>query len=143
MSKTHALAGKVVFQINKGELCLFEEILQNMGYIQCCSGLHECKTFKLLPDENFTYKQIDYLEHCPICGHTVLQLSKIDNSNSVTIYRIKNQKARTFFEKYTKDMIEEKSDSCNIFFKNSGKFYLNYNEYGKKRKCYSNLSSMK
>lgn len=114
-----------------------------MGFIQCCSKLHNCRTFILPADKEYTYKQIDYLETCPICGHTVLQLSKIDSFQKITIYRIKNKKARTFFEKYSKDMTELKQINGNIFYKNSGKFYLNYNEYGKKRKCYSNLSSMK
>ena len=114
-----------------------------MGYIQCCSKLHECKTFKLQTDTNYKDKQVDYLENCPVCNHTVLQLTKIDNKNNISVYRITNQKARKFFEKYKNIMTEEIKNSKNIFYKNCGKFYLNYNEYGKKKKCYSNLSSMK
>lgn len=114
-----------------------------MGYIQCCSKLHECKTFKLQTDTNYKDKQVDYLENCPVCNHTVLQLTKIDNKNNISVYRITNQKARKFFEKYKNIMTEEIKNTKNIFYKNCGKFYLNYNEYGKKKKCYSNLSSMK
>ena len=113
-----------------------------MGYIQCCSGLHQCKTFELKPDEKFKIKEMNYLEECPFCGHTVLQLLKIDLQNNIINYRITNKKARKFFKKYKKDILREKKEQSN-FVKPQGKFYLNYNEYGRKRKCYSNLSSMK
>ncbi len=114
-----------------------------MGYIQCCGGLRECKTFELIPDEEFTIKELDYMETCPVCGHTVLQLTKIDKLNKISVYRITNKKARKFFEKYQKDILKEKITYDNSFAKAYGKFYLNYNEYGRKKKCYSNLSSMK
>lgn len=114
-----------------------------MGYIQCCSALHLCRTFLLKTDDKNIYKQIDYLEECPICGHTVLQLTKVNLNRKIEVYRIKNKKARTFLEKYSKDIIKETNISANIYYKNRGKFYLNYNEYGKVKKCYSNLSGMK
>ena len=114
-----------------------------MGYIQCCSALHKCRTFLFKCDNQSIYKQVDYLEKCPICGHTVLQLTKIDTKNIILFYRIKNKKARTCLEKYSKDIIEEKTNSSNKYIKYQGKFYLNYNEYGKIKKCYSNLSTLK
>lgn len=114
-----------------------------MGYIQCCGGLRECKTFELIPDEEFIIKELDYLEECPVCGHTILQLTKLSKSGKIYVYRITNKKARKFFEKYSKDIVEEKKEFENFIFKSHGKFYLNYNEYGRKKKCYSNLSSMK
>ncbi len=113
-----------------------------MGYLQCCGGLRECRTFELIPDEKYKIKEMDYLEECPVCGHTVLQLTRIDFKNNVSGYRITNKKARKFFEKYHKDIYQEKKESS-VFVKQQGKFYLNYNEYGKKKKCYSNLSSLK
>lgn len=113
-----------------------------MGYIQCCGGLRECKSFELFPDDEFKIKEMLYLEECPVCGHTVLQLIKVDLQNNISKYRITNKKARKFFEKYSKDISKEIIEQVN-FVKPQGKFYLNYNEYGRKRKCYSNLSSMK
>lgn len=114
-----------------------------MGYIQCCSALHKCRTFLFKTDKTTVFKQVDYLEKCPICGHTVLQLSKVDLQNKISVYRIKNKKARTFLEKYTKDIIKEEENFSNKYIRYRGKFYLNYNEYGKIKRCYSNLSTMK
>ena len=114
-----------------------------MGYIQCCGGLRPCKSYELKPDKNFIIKDLDYLDMCPICGHTVLQLTRLNLKNEISIYRLTNQKAKKFFKKYQKDIIKEIFNSENIFVKTGGKFYLNYNEYGRKKKCYSNLSSLK
>lgn len=113
-----------------------------MGYVQCCSALHKCRTFLFKTYNNVIFKQVDYLEKCPICGHTVLQLTKINLENKILVYRIKNKKARTFLEKYSKDIIKEETIS-NKYIRYHGKFYLNYNEYGKIKKCYSNLRTMK
>ena len=142
MNKAHTRAGKVVFQINEGQYCLFREKIE-MGYIQCCGGLQRCRTFELKSDENFKYKELDYLECCPVCGHTILQLTRTDFKNEISIYRINNKKAKAFFEKYKKDIVKEIFNYENACIASKSKFYLNYNEYGHKRKCYSNLSSMK
>lgn len=114
-----------------------------MGYVHCCGGLRLCKTFELKTDEKYKIKELSYLEECPICGHTVLQLTKVDFLNKISIYRLNNKKAKKFLEKYSKDIVKEIDIQENFAFKAFGKFYLNYNEYGRKRKCYSNLSSMK
>ena len=114
-----------------------------MGYIHCCGSLRKCHTYELKPDEKYKIKELNFLEECPVCNHTVLQLTRLDNTNNVNIYRIINKKARKFFEKYKKDIIKEIKDFEISKIINYGKFYLNYNEYGKKKKCYSNLSSMK
>ena len=114
-----------------------------MGYIHCCGALRECRAFELKPDEKFKIKELHFLEECPVCGNCILQLTRVDLLNKVNIYRITNKKAKKFFEKYSKDIIKE-IDKCEMFApKSNGKFYLNYNEYGRKKKCYSNLSSMK
>ncbi len=114
-----------------------------MGYIQCCGGLRECRSFELIPDEIFIIKELDYLEECPVCGHTVLQLTKLNKQNVISVYRITNKKAKKLFEKCNKYIMKEIENYEGFFVKSCGKFYLNYNEYGRKKKCYSNLSSMK
>lgn len=114
-----------------------------MGYIHCCGGLRACKTFELKSDEKYKIKELNYLEECPICGHTILQLTRLSTINKISIYRLINKKAKIFFEKYSKDIVKEIDKPENFAFKSNGKFYLNYNEYGRKRRCYSNLSSMK
>lgn len=113
-----------------------------MGYIHCCAGLRKAKSYSISPEENYLLAQVDYLEKCPICGHTVTQLTRIDFDNNVSVCRKINEKARKLFEKL-KDLIifEKKSEPTRI--KVHSKFYLNYNEFGVKKKCYSNLSTLK
>ncbi len=114
-----------------------------MGYVHCCGALRECRTFEMKPDEKFKKKELDYLLTCPVCGHTVLQLTRVDIYNNLAVYRLNNKKAKKFFEKYSKDIVKEIFIYDLPVIKTNSKFYLNYNEYGKKKRCYSNLSSMK
>lgn len=113
-----------------------------MGYIHCCAGLRESKTYSILPEESYRFAQIDYLEECPVCGHTVTQLTRIDFENNVSVCRKINDKARKLFNKLKNSILFEKKDE-GIRLKVYSKFYLNYNEFGVKKKCYSNLSSLK
>lgn len=88
------------------------------------------------------FAQVDYLEECPVCGHTVVQLTRIDFENNVSICRKINDKARKLFNKL-KNLIlfEKKTEGMRL--KVHSKFYLHYNEFGVKKKCFSNLSSLK
>jgi hypothetical protein len=113
-----------------------------MGYIHCCAGLRKSKTYCISPEDNYLLAQMDYLEECPICGHTVVQLTKIDLDNNVSVCRKINEKARKLFEKLKNSILfEKKTEGARV--KAHSKFYLYYNEYGVKKKCYSNLSTMK
>lgn len=114
----------------------------DLGYIHCCSGLRKAKTFSILPEEGYSMAQVDYLEECPVCGHSIIQLTRIDFDNNVSICRKVNEKARRFFNKL-KNLIryEKKSNEPNFMY--HSKFYLQYNEFGVKKKCYSNLSTLK
>lgn len=113
-----------------------------MGYIHCCAGLRKSKTYAISPEENYSFAQVDYLENCPICGHTVAQLTRIDFDNNVSICRKINDKARRLFHKLKKIILFERNSESSCP-KTYSKFYLNYNEFGVKKKCYSNLSSLK
>lgn len=113
-----------------------------MGYIHCCAGLRKAKTYSISPDEEYLMAQVDYLEKCPICGHTVTQLTRIDFNNKISICRKINNKARIFFNKIKNSILfEQKTEYSGS--KNYSNFYLNYNEFGIKKKCYSNLSTLK
>lgn len=113
-----------------------------MGYIHCCGALHKTRTYRLVPQGNFVLSEIDYLVKCPVCGHTVVQLTRIDGDDNISVVRKVNKKAREFFNKLkTKILYEIKPVNYNIV--NSGKFYLNYNEFGVKKRCYSNLRTLK
>jgi len=113
-----------------------------LGYIHCCAGLRKSKCYSLLPEKDYYLAQVDYLETCPICGHTVLQLTRIDYKNKVSVCRKINFKARQLFDKLKKFILDEKKSEYALLATHS-KFYLNYNEFGVKKKCYSNLSTLK
>lgn len=113
-----------------------------MGYIHCCSGLRKSKSYSISPEKDYLFAQIDYLEECPVCGHTIAQLIRIDSNNKVSICRKVNEKAKKLFEKLKNSILFEKYvESTRI--KTASKFYLSYNEFGVKKKCYSNLSTIK
>lgn len=113
-----------------------------MGYIHCCGALHKTRSFCLVPQENFVLCELDYLGKCPVCGHTVTQLTRIDENDNISIVRKINKKAREFFTKLKKDILYE-IRPVNYNKITGSKFYLNYNEYGVKKRCYSNLSKLK
>lgn len=112
-----------------------------MGYIHCCGALHKTKSYKLSPKADFVLCELDYLKRCPICNHTVVQLTRIDKNNQISTIRKTNDKANAFFEKLKKYILyEETTQKIPAHY---GKFYLNYNEYGIIKRCYSNLSALK
>ncbi len=113
-----------------------------MGYIHCCGGLRKTRSFRLSPQDDFVLCELDYLNKCPVCGHTAVQLTRIDKDNNISTIRKTNSKALKFFSKLKdKILYEEKTfNNLNTF---SGRFYLYYNEYGVRKRCYSNLKNLK
>lgn len=112
-----------------------------MGYIHCCGALHKTRSYKMLPQEGFVLCELDYLNKCPVCGHTVVQVTRVDKNNNITTVRKTNKKAKLFFDKIKKFILYELVPQKIPV--NYGKFYLNYNEYGVLKRCYSNLSRLK
>lgn len=115
---------------------------ESMGYIHCCGALHKTRTFKLAPQGKFLICELDYLTKCPVCGHTVVQLTRIDNEKKLSVIRKVNAKAKAFYQKIKSKLLCE-IKIINYNSQNYGKFYLNYNEFGIKKRCYSNLSTLK
>ncbi len=113
-----------------------------MGYIHCCGALHKTKTFRIVPQDNFVLCEADYLPKCPVCGHTVVQLTRIDENDNISVIRRINKKARSFLEKLKKCVLYE-IRPINYNRQNLGSFYLNYNEFGVIKRCYSNLKTLK
>lgn len=113
-----------------------------LGYIHCCSGLRKSRSYSVAPEKNYLFVQIDYLDECPVCGHTIVQLTRIDTDNNVSICTKANEKARKLFESLRDSILFEKKTESGRVRVNS-KFYLSYNEFGVKKKCYSNLSTLK
>ena len=114
----------------------------SMGYIHCCGALHKTKTFRLVPQENFLLCELDYLSKCPVCGHSVCQLTRINKENNISVIRKINQKARGFFSKLKNSILYE-IRPANYKPLYTSKLYLNYNEFGVKKRCYSNLRALK
>ena len=119
-------------------ISVHEEI--SMGYIHCCGALHKTRTFKLVPQQGYLLCEVDVLTKCPTCGHKVIHLTRITSGGDVVTVRKKNKKAENFFKRIKNSILYE---IRHINYTNYGTFYLNYNEYGVIKRCYSNLSNMR
>lgn len=113
-----------------------------LGYIHCCGGLRKSKSYSIVPEKKYLSARLDYLEQCPVCGHTVTQLTRMDFDNRISTCRKVNDKARQLFETLQNSIIAQENSFPN-YSPTRSKFYLYYNEYGVKKKCYSNLSTLK
>jgi len=81
-----------------------------MGYIHCCGGLRKTKSFRLSPQDNFVLCELDYLEKCPVCGTSLIQITRIDKDNNISTIRKSKDKAQKFFDKIkTKSSIRKLS----------------------------------
>ena len=78
-----------------------------MGYIHCCGALHRTKTFRLVPQDKFMLCEVDYLSKCPVCGHTVVQLTRIDKDDNISVVRKVNKKAKDFLTKLKNKVLYE------------------------------------
>ena len=76
----------------------------------------------------------------PVCNNTIIQITRIDKENNVSTVRKNNKKGIELFKKLKNKILYEEK---NYKIENQNKFYLHYNEYGKKKKCFSNLSNLK
>ena len=113
-----------------------------MGYIHCCSGLHKTRSFVVVPNMGFISCEMDYLKKCPVCGNLIVQLTRIADKDNVSAIRYHNSDAIAFLKKIKPKILYEKK-FVDYSKTKRGKFYLNYNEYGVKKRCYSNLSNLK
>lgn len=113
-----------------------------MGYIHCCGGLRKTRSFVLAPYKNFILCELDILNQCPVCEHFCIQLTRLNSENQISTIRYTNKKAKEFLQKIKSKILYERKNYA-YSLRNSGKFYLNYNEYGVKKRCYSNISTLK
>ncbi len=113
-----------------------------MGYIHCCGSLHKTKTFKIVPENNYLECELDILHQCPKCGSNIFQLTRINNKNELSVIRKSNNKGKKFFERLKSKILYEIKIIDYKKFSHTN-FYLNYNEFGIKKRCYSNFSSLK
>lgn len=114
-----------------------------MGVIHCCGGLRKSKSYLLQVQDGFLQVRMDWLESCPVCSHTVLQLTRLNYKNEISVVRKVNSKARKLREKLESSIILEITKNQSIQPSSGSSFYLFYNDFGKKKKCFSNLSTLK
>jgi hypothetical protein len=113
-----------------------------MGVLHCCGGYRKTRRFILSPQGGYKEAVLDYLRECPVCGHTVVQVTRIDFDNNVSLCRKINEKGRNLYDNVEASILYEENPDFKVMGKTL-KFFLNYNEFGTKKKCYSNLSSLK
>lgn len=113
-----------------------------MGYIHCCGALRKTKSYAIVPCDKFVLCELDVLSKCPVCGHLVVQLTRVSDKDEISTVRKINSKAKKFFKSLEKAILYEKVPQ-KVPRYGHGKFYLNYNEFGVKKRCYSNLSTLK
>lgn len=112
-----------------------------MGFIHCCGGLRNTRTFKLAPHGKFVVCEVDYLKKCPVCGQSATQLTRIDKDDNISVVKKTKAKAEVFLKRLKKFFLYEETKTAYKGYMHK-KFYLNYNEYGVKKRCYSNLSTL-
>lgn len=112
-----------------------------MGYIHCCGALRKTRTYEI-NDAGNKYKTciLDVLQCCPVCQNYIVQLTRVDFMNNICSIRKRNSKAVKFFLKLKKYIIHEFD---NFKIPHGSKFFLYYNEFGTKKRCYSSLHSLK
>lgn len=113
-----------------------------MGYIHCCGALRKTKSYRLVPRDKFVLCELDVLKKCPVCGHMVVQLTRVSDTDEISTVRKVNAKAKRFFESLQKFILYEETPPS-VPRTGQGKFYLNYNEFGVQKRCYSNLRNLK
>ena len=112
-----------------------------MGYLHCCGALRRSESYSLVPQDGFLMAEMDILEECPVCGHYVVQLTRIDLNNEISFVRKSNLHARKLYYNLKTSILRKQEKRFSL--KSQGKSYLCYNEFGKKKRCYSNLSTLK
>lgn len=113
-----------------------------MGFIHCCGALRRSLTYSLTPQEGYLIAEADVLECCPVCGHYIVQLTRIDFEHEVSSVRKSNMHARRLFSNIKTSILYLQKYRYSPLNSSKSNFYLSYNEYGVKKRCYSNLSTM-
>lgn len=110
-----------------------------MFKVECCGSFRKADIYELVTDKKEEYKLLKTFR-CPICKQVNTLLEKKTFDGNISYVRFKGRKAEQFLDR----------QYCNIMFEIkpqvqycSSNFYLKYSEYGKVKKCFSNLSTLK
>lgn len=114
---------------------------ESMLGVYCCEKVRTARVFRLEPRDGYVFCEASYLKSCPVCSNAVLQLERYDAKGIRSVLRYKGSRAQRTFSSLRKSILFELENFVQKGEK--GGFYLNYNEFGRKKRCYSNLSAMK
>lgn len=109
--------------------------------VECCGKLHKARVYKLVSENGYknSYLKIAY---CPVCKTTFAITEKVSIKNN----KKKRERYNGYFAAariYKHLLYAIITEICSFKCGASSSFYLKYNEYGKIKKCYSNLSALK
>lgn len=110
-----------------------------MAGVYCCEKVRAARHFRLAPREKYVWCEAAFLKNCPGCGNAVLQLERISVSGVHSVIRYKGSRAVRTFNAMKKSILFE----VERFTVGHGRFYLKYGEFGRKKRCYSNLWALK
>ena len=115
-----------------------------MAFIDCCGKKHKALVFELKTKEFDCVSKTLKSAYCPVCGKTIVLIEKKVFEKGVEklkCVRRQGKEADLLFDKVEKDILCQVPERVNVFCQKG--FFLRYNEYGKIKKCFTNLSSLR
>lgn len=109
--------------------------------LKCCGIRQKSTAFVCDAPSGFLYQRIDFLVRCKQCKRTVMQVTRLNYQNEISSFRRTDDSARELFERM-RTSIQFKVVEPYEIAPTKGAFYLMCNEFGRKSRCYSNLSAL-
>jgi len=112
-----------------------------MAKIWCCRRFQNAEIFKINPTKNHVFEEfVLYVQSCSCCAQPVLEILRVDEEENILKPVRLNSKKIPFFIKKMEILWKPRKE---FYYKNKiSKFVLNYNEFGKIKKCSKNLSDL-
>lgn len=109
--------------------------------LKCCGIRQKSTAFVCDAPSGFLYQRIDFLVRCKQCKRTVMQVTRLNHQNEISTFRRTDDSARELFERMRMSILFKIVAPYEIA-PSRGRFYLMYSEFGRKSRCYSNLSAL-
>ncbi len=109
--------------------------------LKCCGIRQKSTAFVCDAPSGFLYQRIDFLVSCKHCKRTVMQVTRLNHQNEIGTFRRTDDSARALFERMRTSILFKVVEPYEIA-PSRGSFYLMCNEFGRKSRCYSNLSAL-
>ena len=112
-----------------------------MAKIWCCRRFQQAEVFKIKPTKlNILEEFVLYNRGCSCCSKPILEILRADaDENILKPVRLNSKNIPAFIKKM--DVLWQPRKFPHFKSKIS-KFVLNYNEFGKIKKCFGNLSGL-